>query len=336
MTEPMTRQTEEWLKPVWEALERGDAEGALRRLAEAKRVARDDPDKLLAVATAYADLGHPDEARGLLDTVLAERPGDSEARLLLAEVYLELGETDAALDVLMSLLDERPDDVRVLVNLADLYATEGLYEVAVSYLEKARRHHPEPLLFARHLAQLYDELGDEENALALLESLVGTPYEDADLYVELGARWARRGAWEDAARHYEEALARDPANERARLGLALLKARMGHRDEAKTLLEAVRRDNPDCVPAYIALADLHLAEGDVASAIERLEQAWEMDKGDEVVAQKLAWACLEAGRVDRAAAVFEEMVGGEETLDEPWQALREAIARARADADADG
>lgn len=130
------------------------------------------------------------QAQDMLDKVLAQKPGDPQARFLKGITLTELGKTDAAIAVFDKLTKEFPTLPEPYNNLAVIYAQQKQYDKAKLALETAIRTHPayatahENLgdIYARLATQAYDKALqlDSSNAsaqqkLSLIRDLTGTP-----------------------------------------------------------------------------------------------------------------------------------------------------------------
>jgi tetratricopeptide (TPR) repeat protein len=74
--------------------------------------------------------------------------------------------------------------------------------------------------------------------------------------------------YEDATRHFEDAIARDPERLDARIGLGIAQFRLGAADRAADILQPVVHDDPDAVDArlYLALSLIRLHRDGAARA----------------------------------------------------------------------
>jgi putative thioredoxin len=125
---------------------------------------------------------------------------------------------------------------------------------------------PEPQL-RQALAQVFEQLGVELNA-PVADQEAGAPPVDPDLLAADQA--VERGDLDAAAAAYERLLARSPASEDAKIGLAgvgLLR-----RTQGLDSIDVLRRagEDPADVVVQTQAADLELLGGDVDAAFDRL------------------------------------------------------------------
>lgn len=131
----------------------------------------------LADIRALARESRYQEAHDRLETYLARRPQDEEARLLKGVLLTRLERIDEAIDAFLALARDNPDLAEPHNNLAVLYAAQGRYDEARSALEKAVRIKPDYATAHENLGDIYARLShqqymrayriDEGNARAL-------------------------------------------------------------------------------------------------------------------------------------------------------------------------
>jgi tetratricopeptide (TPR) repeat protein len=75
-----------------------------------------------------------------------------------------------------------------------------------------------------------------------------------------------RGSYDEAARHFEEALASDPGRATDLIGLGVARYKLGALDDAQRAFEAALAQAPDLAPAHLYLALIAIQLGDHAAA----------------------------------------------------------------------
>ena len=152
---------------------------------------------------------------------------------------------------------------------------------------------------------------------------------------DLGARWARRGRNDLAVEQYERAIqlerttgiasipGQTAATERSDLwynyGNAL--TRLGRRAEAMTAYQRAVAEGPDRAQALRALADAHLALGDVAIAESLYRVLPQKVGGEGVAAAGRGFLEARAGHFDAAELLFTQAVRHDPMLVDAWGAL---------------
>ena len=118
---------------------------------------------LFAFAPAAADelqeanqllkAGQRQQALERVNTALAAKPRDPQARFLKAVILTEQGNTKEAIEIFSKLTQDFPELPEPYNNLAVIYAAQGQYEKARAALEQSIRTHPS-------YATAYENLGD--------------------------------------------------------------------------------------------------------------------------------------------------------------------------------
>ncbi|HYN78846.1 MAG TPA: tetratricopeptide repeat protein, partial [Lamprocystis sp. (in: g-proteobacteria)] len=198
-----------------------------------------------------ARTGALQEARGTFETVLGQSPNNLDALIGLADVSLRQGDAAGAEKAMGRALAQRPKDLVLLKNFANLYLAVGKPDQAVARLEQAQQADPANQALVRLLAAVYTSAGQPLDALRLLadkgdakDPAVQTQQGEAELragrneaaektfravadaapaaaaYVNLGRALEAEGQLVPAADAFKKALALEPANASAALGVA--------------------------------------------------------------------------------------------------------------------
>ena len=177
----------------------------------ALRVDPNHPETLWLRANVLEADGHPAEAAAVLERLLAHRPADFPQRLRWLRLRLEpLQTADQRLALLSQLLDagELPEAVlaEVAVEKADIFRGKGLADDARKAYDRALQLDPlHPEALSGRLT-LMDKLTPLDRIRTHLLILRGNPA-DLDSTVRLGEWLGRVGAYEQAVRFTEHALA---------------------------------------------------------------------------------------------------------------------------------
>ena len=133
----------------------------------------------LSDAQALLKRGEPTRALQKLETHIAAKPQDAQARFLQGVVLTELTRTEEAKAVFRQLTVEFPEFPEPYNNLAVLYAASGNFDVARQALESAVRANPkygtahENLgdIYAQLARSAYDKAAELESTAALQRKL---------------------------------------------------------------------------------------------------------------------------------------------------------------------
>jgi tetratricopeptide (TPR) repeat protein len=237
--------------------------------------------------------------------VLALDPGLVEAEVNLGLAYQSLFEYDVAVRHLTKALRERPNLLGPTVIVGMDYLKLGSPEKAIPFLQRALKLDPSNREAHQALASSY--LGQEDfrsaaeefRQIAVLDSdkseawfklgheyldlSASLAYRGAHLYREsawghrfLGDLLLQRSRWEDAVKEYQKALAAEQRQSglHTSLGQAYLHAGKLEEAEAEFHLE-LQLDSRNEL-AWLGLANMQVAKGQAAAALESLGKVWEI------------------------------------------------------------
>jgi tetratricopeptide (TPR) repeat protein len=252
---------------------------------------------------------------------------------------------------------------------ASVYGVNGKHDAAVSLLERARRLAPDNVRVLTALGIHLIQSGRPADGVPILERIVTTDQTRYDAQVVLGHHYVKRGSWPEAAKAfdayftyrpkalaredgyhrldhanarlrsgdaaralalYQEVLAGNNKDERARLGVAwataavsckkampvldgvadleakysevsLVRGRcalmLGRLDEAAARAERYRKAAPNAIAGSILLGDVRVAQGNYKEAEAAFRQAADKSANDPLIQLKLA-------RVERLNSKF--------------------------------
>lgn len=120
--------------------------------------------------------GQHAQALEKVNTVLAGKPKDAQARFLKGLIQTEQGDSANAIKTFSDLTDDYPELPEPYNNLAVLYASQGEYEKAKVALEMAIRTHPSYATAHENLGDIYAKMASQayDRALQLDKSNTST------------------------------------------------------------------------------------------------------------------------------------------------------------------
>ena len=281
------------------ALERRDAVGAMKTLADAGDISK-NAEALAVRGRAHLALDQVEDATKDLDAALKLDPDLREAKVARARVYLRTGEAKVAADMLEPLyqpdspvdlslayaaalrqtdrkldaryvlrrLEKRPDaGSRVFLELARLERAEGDVRSAREYYTKAIQSAPKDIQPRLEAAILALDTGDRAGAREAMEQLVKDAPDDGEVLLEAARVMAMSGAPDKAA----ELVARADKNPSAprwkvarERGRVLIK--QAQYDAAVSALENAVSLEPADGESRLLLIDAHLYREDEPAA----------------------------------------------------------------------
>ena len=234
-------------------------------------------------------------------------------RLPLTEVYNNLGVAEtgggksAAVEHLEKAVEADPTDEDYRFNLAVALARNRDNTAAIRQLKEALSLHPNDTEAKTYLDALsepstpsvrtplqrikrnYDETSFRQLAFAIenaeeAQMADSDPRKHAAMYVDRGKEQLRQGFYEDARDHFRKALALDPANDEAHIGLASAQVALNDLGGARSELESSLRSRPT-PDGYVTLGQLDLKENKLDAANEDVARALQLDPGNTAAMQ---------------------------------------------------
>jgi Flp pilus assembly protein TadD/ketosteroid isomerase-like protein len=187
----------------------------------------------LAEANKLLRAGETKQALERVEKLLAQRPGDPQARFLKGLIYTEQGNSRAAIDIFQKLTQDYPELPEPFNNLAVVYASQGQYDKARVALERSIRTHPSYATAYENLGDVYAKLASQaydkalkldstnagaQNKLALVRDLVGAPSREAPASIAAAAPPQTAAAKPEAPAVKPEAPAATPQTPAAKPG----------------------------------------------------------------------------------------------------------------------
>jgi tetratricopeptide (TPR) repeat protein len=236
----------------------------------------------------------------------ASTKGDSirfdYARALLAAGRTQEGERELA-DVLRSYGAQFP----MPRDMGALLLLQGNPAQAIVFLRKALQQEPESKTIIRWLADCHIRLKRLSEARDYMAKLSKLEPDDHGLLVWLAVDERDRGRFQVARRYLEKALKIAPHLPELRLQLGILLHEMGDSKRAEPEFSFVvrysREGSSDAVMAYLFLAKIHRARGEVVEALSACRSGLALRRDDGMHLLEYAGALAEAGNGPQAVAV---------------------------------
>lgn len=312
---------------TYEALIAADDRGRPASLAARNRIA--------AIRLAA---GRADEARKLVDEVLALNARDNDALVLRSNILLARGDAAGAIADLRTVLRDQPTavpllrslarahiannepalaeenlrsarevapaDVQVRIDLAQLLAQTGRAGQAVTLLEETVLAAPDDPVARETLVKAYISNSDLDQALKAAEDLkLLQPRAAAGFYLAgLIARGQNR--IDDADREFRAALERQPDAPDVLMAWSSVQVTRGKTSDAVAAVQAAIQRKPKDTALRNLLGELHLQSKDYARAIATLEAVIGDDRGSWIAHRNLALAHIASGDAKRGEAAY--------------------------------
>lgn len=205
------------------------------------------------------------------------QPDDLEVRLKIAQLYLATGKIPEAKTEVNFILEKKPQDPEAPSLLIATMANPGEADSIKSQLLNLPPPAPERAPVLSALALLALRLGRPDEAESLLQRAKAADESFASLYsVEAALHIARQNLAE-ANKSFQKAAELSPPRSPRHVQYAQFKIRTGDTATGIKLLEEITTKVPDYIPAWVALAEVCLAQNKLAECDAAITKALARD-----------------------------------------------------------
>ncbi len=187
----------------------------------------------------------PQDARVLLDRLLALQPAHADALFNRGNALLALGEIDAAAEDFAAAHAARPEDANPLNNLATARRLQGRHDEALLAITQALALQPERAVLQANLGTVLEALGRDEAARAAFRLSLRHDATNPDVWNNLATSLFNAEQHAAALDCIEQALRLDPGSEVALFNLGNALVKMSRPAEAVAAYHRVLAVRPD-------------------------------------------------------------------------------------------
>ncbi|MCY3852067.1 MAG: tetratricopeptide repeat protein [Gammaproteobacteria bacterium] len=230
---------------------------------------------------ALQDAGRMDEALEAARTAVEQRPDFAGAHANLGLALKHFGRFDEAEEVLRRGLQADPRNKNVLQNLGEVIRQQGRHEESLQWYDAVlRRDREYTLAYASKGDALFalerygEAVANLKKALALTPDMPQAPL----MHTLIGEAAREVERFEEAERHYRDALRIEPGLFRAHTGLAGLLIDRNRSEEADRHLQNVRMRHPDDADGLQGVAELFRKRQQYGKALEWYDAVFEADR----------------------------------------------------------
>jgi TolB-like protein/Tfp pilus assembly protein PilF len=274
-----------------------------------------------------------DELRDVAHRVMALAPDFHGSHLAQGFVHAALGEHERALAAYRRALDLAPNDPRTLHNVAMKLGELGREEEAIPLSRRAVELDPLNVNLRVTLADLYQWNGQRDMAGETLREALGIAPDHPNALVGLGWLYYTTGQYDLAESHIRRALEVDPGREAWKTFLAHAVVGARGLEAGWRVLEEALAAQPGHPAILATMAELQLAHGNTAAALEYARRGLDADPNQSTAAIMLASALSMLGHLDEAEQVARNFLARRPAAMGLHAALAE-VAALRGDADA--
>ena len=334
----------------------GRADAVDTRASTGRSVAQ---EATLGAARSMMDGDRGQEARTSLETLVAQRPEDSELLLWLGRAEEELEHDDAAELQFRECIRVSPTNFEGYLALARLYGRRSRSSDARAVLDEARARVPETASMRFQLGELEAQRGEltaaiseyrraleldprlpsarfglastlrrtgqYDAALAAFEELSALDPGYPGLALERGLLFEARGEAEQAVAFYERALGEHPDDPDLLLRLGAAQVAANDIEAAQATLERVQRERPASGEAEHFVGRIDFVRGNYPEALRHFERALQLDETRPEFYLYAGWAALETNNLGQGLSRISQALERDPTLGDGYW-LRGTVA----------
>ncbi|PYM95766.1 MAG: hypothetical protein DME04_03835 [Candidatus Rokuibacteriota bacterium] len=229
------------------------------------------PHAIRQLGLAHYQLGELEPAARYLGQTQRIAPNDVDVRLRLATIYLLTRQADRAREQAASVLDRDPKSLEALALLAGAANTPAHIDAALDRLEAARADLGGKAKLHLAFGTLYVRRGDLSAAERAFREAVAVEPKSLDARLALGELHVLRRDLAQAEREFKAAADLVPVGAPAWMTLADFYLRARKPQEAKRLLADVTEQVPNHPQAWGRLAELAFSEGKYDDSLRAVE-----------------------------------------------------------------
>jgi putative PEP-CTERM system TPR-repeat lipoprotein len=277
-----------------------------------------DPRFGLGVAEIAQASGNAEVSEAMLNSVIANYPGNEEARIRLAEKRLAQKDSKGALEALRPI--EKSANPLVMAELGRTYQAMGQSDTARDYFAKASAAMPGGGPGSAPSAGS-QPAGNFAQSIDRLSAMNAKDPTNADVAGTLVVALIRGGRVKDAlavADRFAKAAPKDPMAPYFRGQVAMA---TGDLDGAEQAFAATLKGKPGFAPALYYRAQSEAGRGDMTAANADLDTLLRADPKNAQALSKKAQFAMQAGQDDQAASLLASAVAASPQDAGPWLAL---------------
>ena len=270
-----------------------------------------DPRCLRLLALAMDRLEDPAGAEAQLTAALECDPDHYWGWHSLGELLMSRGKLQEGLRCVHRARSLNVDDPASYFIVAEILAEHGHLEIAQGHLHALILMSPEAQVLSEAQALLGEfkrDTGDLEGAISYFTLASETDRESPSPWMALGDLAREDGRWSDAARCYQEALARDPEAADIHVQLGFMQVELDQRREGEQSFLRALEEDPREFSAYLGLAEIRRQEGRAEDQARMVQEAMALAPDDPDVWNAKGVALETQGRLEEATTAYERAI----------------------------
>jgi tetratricopeptide (TPR) repeat protein len=232
-----------YLDEVVKTIQGGPVEKPMtyRQLVKAHEEEPDNLDVSARLAEQCRIRGQKEEARKLVDAVLAKKSTHPLASYVKAVLKEAAGETEEAQKLLEAAVDRDAPEPKVVMALGKLYFEKNEFDKAAQQYELGHKAEPYETKWLVELAKVYNRSNDETQLIEVLKKLVLTDADEFEQRKHLAQLLLKKGRLKEAEQYAREALEVNFKDEETQKMLEDALEKQSKMDEATKLRELLKK-----------------------------------------------------------------------------------------------
>lgn len=285
------------------------------RFSDAERIAKravtfnkNDPGALSALGSVYAAEQHFDDARTQFEAAFALNPKDTAALFQIATTYVQQDNVPMALATVSRVLAIDPRSIQALAFKADLYARQHDDARASAAFDDAIVAAPtddeKVALMTRKAGYFIAEKKDAQGIAVLQQMTTQFPKVPSG-FVAFGNYYAEQHQYDKAVTQWQAALALDPNDTGALLGMGEVAMQAGRLNDSINYLKHYTQVSPDA-QGFALLGQAYSRVHDYSGARDACGKSFEIQRSPETLGC-VAGADFELRNYKEAAQIFDAL-----------------------------
>ncbi len=227
----------------------------------------------LILGAANFGLKNYNQAEEYLTIYLAAYSSDIRAQNLLANVYLAQRKTRQALLILEGIPQEQRDaDLMTLMTLGSTYIVTGNTKKGIELLSRAHTLAPDNLDIKKRLIAAQFQSGELDDAIVELEQLSTSDQAQNQTNYLLIISYIKQKQFKKAEEKISQLLTQTPDDSKLQNLNALIEQLKGNTEKAIALYQAIIKQDPANIPAYMGLARIAVIKENWQEAEKHFKQ----------------------------------------------------------------
>ncbi len=267
-----------------------------------------EKQKYLESGKRYEDEGKLREAVIQFSNALRVDRNFAPAHYQLAKTYIQLGSVVAGYQELQRTVQLNPSNLEARLDLGNLLLAGGLPDRAKEQAKAILAAQPNNAGGYALLSRIAMKAGNQQEALEDIHKAISLDPNDSKFHTSLGLLQAQTPETRNQGQaELEKAVALNPKDATARLGLASVLANKGDLQSSEQQVEAAVQASPKDLQPRVALAELYLHGGDKGKAEQALLDAVNAMPDKDQASQVLLSFYAKTAQPDRAEAMFADL-----------------------------